>query len=87
MILQLRQMSKDAQYVNITFPLVCLSVCLARSPWGYSLDFPCLRCIEQLLISDGPGVNPVNGSDPERNRIIDYSAEVDSLINATWYPR
>ncbi len=29
MILQLRQMSKDAQYV-ITFPLVCLSVWLAR---------------------------------------------------------
>ncbi len=30
MILQQRQMSKDAQYVNITFPLVCLSVWLAR---------------------------------------------------------
>ncbi len=56
-----------------------LSVCLARSPSGYSLDFPFLRCIEQLLVSEGPDVNPVSGSDPERNRIIDYSAEVDGL--------
>lgn len=63
------------------------SVCLARSPSGYSLDFPFLRCIEQLLVSEGPGVSPISSSDPERDRIIDYSAEVDSLTDATLYHR
>lgn len=63
------------------------SVCLTRSPAGYTLRFPFLRCIKQLFVSEDPNVNPIRDSDPERNRLIDYSAEVDALIDATLYHR
>lgn len=60
-----------------------------RSPAGYTLRFPFLRCIEQLFVSEeDPNVNPITDSDPERKRVIDYSAEVDDgLIDATLYHR
>lgn len=62
-----------------------LSAWLARSTSDYTHDFPFLRCIEHLLISEGPDENPITASDPKCDRIIDYSAEVDSLIDASLY--
>lgn len=68
--------------------LIVLPFCLTHSLAGYTLRFPFLRCIEQLFVSKDPNVNPITDSDPERKRVIDYSAEVDDgLMDATLYHR